>query len=272
MVKDLEEKARLRWHKAIMNLREKGEEYKHRSLPNASMMTARSSRRQRDRRASLYLNHGKAHTLWIPNQHSVKQPMKQKQELLERRKSLLSRVKATQHVLKIQKGELAKVSETSEEEEEEKQGKEEEEEKEGNKGAKQSDGALAGRGKRQHAVKNVVGQRKSGSKKIDVRKLSLRFHDIVSQYVAAMPQSTSQSESLPMDHDKVPSLESTSEQDGAIPFQKWKRQFIERQQSKEEREKDTKGSPYTITLSDTRADTPLEQAEITEATSVAEPN
>ena len=201
--------------------------------------------------------------------------MKHKQELLERQKALMSRVKATQHVLKIQKGELARISETSEEEEEkEREGEEEEEEEEGGKG---SDGTgiptLTGKGRWQHAIKSVVGEKR---KKIDVKKLSTHFHDIVSQYVAAM-QSASQSESPPMDHDETPSLESTSEQDGAIPFQKWKRQFIERQQSKEEREKNAKGSLYetaTVTFSDTvmEADTLPEDAEIAEATSAAEPN
>ena len=278
MEKDPEGKTRLRWRKAIMKLGEKGEEYELTSLPNLS----RKTRRQKDT-PSLYLNRGKSHTVWKPNQHSgkwrstfsdvVNEAIKRKQELLERQKSLQSRVKATQDVLKIQKGELARVCESSEEGEEEELGKEEEEEEEkGGNGTKQGGGTgvhtLAGKGRWQHAIKNVVGEQKSESKKKNLKKLSLHFHDIVNQYYAAMPQSTFQSGSLPMDCDEAPSLESASVQDGVIPFQKWKRRFIERQQSKEGREKSTKGSLHETTT--VIPDTIAEEAEITEDSSAAD--
>ena len=278
MEKDPKGKARLRWRKAIMKLKEKGEEYELTSLSSSSKTATRKTRRQKDT-PSLYLNHGKAHTVWKPNQHSgkwrstfsdvVNEAIKHKQELIERQKSLQCWVKATQDVLKIQKGELARVYESSEEGEEEEQGKEEEEEEEeeGGKGAKQGGvHTLAGKERWQHAIKTVVGE-KSESKNKDMKKLSLHFHDIVNQYFAAMPQSTFQSGSLPMDHDEAPSLESASMQDGVIPFQKWKRRFIERQWSKEEREKNTKGSLHETTT--VIPDTIAEEAEVTSA---AEPN
>lgn len=274
VAKDPKTKARLRWRKAMaMGLEEKGEEHELTPLPNSSKTATRKTGR---RKSSLYLTHGKEHTVWKPKHHSktghptfsdvVKEAIKRKQELQERQKSLLDRVQATQDVLKIQKSELAKISESSE------KGIQEEE---GVKEAKRSDEfgvpTLTSKGRWQRAVKNVTGEKKSESKKNDMKIFGLHFHDIVNQYVAAMPQSTSQSEFPPKDHSGPSALESTSVQNGGIPLQRWKRLFNEGQRLKGEREKTTEGLLHETTIP-APSDTVPEEAEITEVTSATESN
>ena len=176
-----------------------------RTTSGAQRITRRLSRKK-----SLYLSRGKIHAVWKPRQRSenilsvnaVKDPVKQQDDLFERRRKVLAQIQATRFALDVQKKELAELPETTE----------------------------VGK-KWQRAIKKVIEEESEKSvKQKDVVKISRRFHDIVTQHVEAMSQVQPALAS--------PMSDMGSELDGAfspraraqtrvIPVRQWKSQYRE---------------------------------------------
>ena len=149
-----------------------------------STSKTKSIRAKRDKQKALYLDRGQKHTVWIPKRQSkpsagftdvVMEVVKHEQSLLERQRRLHNRVMATQHCLKVQREVI-----TDEDDE----------------GSGRTQQSTANKQKKWKKVITKVMEENAKMKR-KPSKTSLRFHDIVSQYVEATskcdqetPQST----------------------------------------------------------------------------------
>ena len=131
-------------------------------------LKAEERRARRRRNHSIYLNAGERHTVWKPKHSTIIEGKRNKKDILERRRKLLNRVWATQQVLKVQRETLASIPEENEEE---------------GSGVHPT---TTERKMWQKAIAKVIEQNPESIKK---EKKSMHFHDIVSQYVAAMSTS-----------------------------------------------------------------------------------
>ena len=154
---------------------------------------------------------------------------KYKQDLHERQQKLLSRVQATREVLKVQREELATLEEEKKTEEEE----EEEEEEEGAREILSPGRHTMTRRQWRNVIARVMEERGSNAERRERRnrkKHSMYFHNIVSQYVAAMAKPSPYSEHSPMlPHsslrNRVPSstsLKVAPLRTGVVPLRQWK--------------------------------------------------
>lgn len=202
-------------------------------------------------RTSLYLRNGKAHSVWKPRRYTERNPAsgisneveEQRQDLHERQQNLLSRVQATRDVLKEQKEELARHPEENqsgveEKEEEEKEGEEKKEER-----AQESDQTHTNSEQRwQYAIKSVMKKKAGPSTTKDLKRMPWQFHDVVSQYIATVSQSSPHSEAQPTVAQErqraptVPCIKSSSAEDGVIPLRQWKSHYYASKKVKQERQ------------------------------------
>lgn len=201
-------------------------------------------------RTSLYLRDGKAHSVWKPKRHTERKPAsgitneveEQRQDLHERQQNLLSRVQATRDVLKEQKEELARHPEdnlSGVEEEKEKEGEEEKEEER----AQESDQTHTNSERRwQYAIKSVMKKKVGQNTRKDLKRMPWQFHDVVSQYIATVSQSSPHSEAQPtvaQERQRAPTapcVKSSSTEDGVIPLRQWKSQYYASKKVKQERQ------------------------------------
>ena len=226
----------------------------------------RHSRRRKKSVRSVYLRDGDVHAVWKPSKPSVSSPtiptppparfvdvvhevMRQhgKENLRERQRKLLSRVTATQQVLKEQNEELAAVAELTEEDEEE-------EEKDVAPRSVSAPGQrdTPGRKMWQHLIKSVIDKKKQTEKdkKRNRKRSTVHFHEVVANRMASMdpagagglpsiseqnvngvPQViTPVSPQKPRRKTSVPwRRQDAVTPSGAIPFTEWKNHFYERQ-------------------------------------------
>ena len=222
----------------------------------------RHGRRRKKSVRSVYLHDGETHTVWKPSAPSpvtpaappshfadvVHEVMRQngKLNLRERQRQLLSRVTATQQVLKEQNEELATVAELTEDEGEE--------DREGEQRSVSAPGQrdTPGRKMWQHLIKSVIDEKKESEKdrKRNRKRSTVHFHEVVTNKVASMeppravtlPSTSEQGETATVNNPVTPrkttrrktSVISRGRLDtvtpsGAIPFMEWKSQFYERQ-------------------------------------------
>ena len=220
---------------------------------------------QQTRRQSIYLEDGDEHRVWKPTNRSPSpgpcdsvQDVKENMEnLQERQRKLLRRIQATRHVMKMQMGEMALISELSdqssdddeeeeevvgeeeweeEEEEEEEENWEENEEKEvevrevrkvGNyDGVRVKE--LSDRAKWQYTIKRIMNKNDCGKRRKrkaqHLNRLSTIFHDYISQYVAAM--SDNETEEIDI-QGKAAGVDSHFNSVGVMPFKQWKSNFCD---------------------------------------------
>ena len=199
----------------------------------------KSIKEKKERRKALYLDEGQAHTVWKPKHLTKKQSSgvsttmleleKQRQDLHERQQKLLSRVKATQEVLKVQREELATLD------------KDDTEEEGIQDNAQQL--TLNERGKRQNVITRETEENsKLKKKRRNRKKRSMHFHNSVSQYVAAMAKHSPYRETptaVPF-RNRVPStmsLKATSLQMGVMPLRQWKSLVFEEHKVTDARQK-----------------------------------
>ena len=165
------------------------------SEPTTRTATTRvRSNRQRRRIESIGLRLGRVHSIWKPKQRSATgpteleevqaRPIRRKESLYDRQRKVLARIQIAQQVLKTQQEELAAThSERGEEVGEE-----------GGEGGRRkklstsSSSSLAVQPglKWKRAIKTMIEEKSNKDKKKDVAVLSRRFHNLVSQQVAAM--------------------------------------------------------------------------------------
>ena len=218
-------------------------------------------RRKRSVR-SVYLRDGEVHSVWKPKKVQpvtnpittptlppsnfadvVHEVMRQhgKLNLRERQRQLLSRVTATQAVLKEQNEELAAGAGMTDEEDDE-----EKKEGVGERTAASTGGNRETPSKKmwQHAIKTVIDENKNDDEKTKKRirkKSTVRFHEVVTNKVATMdnvgsrglpsiseqpaPQTPNVKRKLSLSRKR----QETTTPSGAIPFTEWKNQFYERQ-------------------------------------------
>lgn len=182
----------------------------------------KSIKAKKERRRALYLDEGQAHAVWKPKRYNKKvhvavsvhtamlEMEKYKQDLHERQQKLLSRVQATREVLKVQREELA----TLDEEE------------------KIPDEAMDRRQWR-NVITRVMEENGTDTDRRERRnrkKQSMYFHNIVSQYVAAMTKQSPSSETAPsLTHNSLKrrapsytSLKVAPLRTGVMPLRQWK--------------------------------------------------
>ena len=202
-------------------------------------------------RTSLYLRDGKAHSVWKPKRHTERkrvsrvdnEVVEQKQDLHERQQNLLSRVQATRDVLKEQKEELARQPEEHQSgmEVEEKEKEREDEEEEGDRESDQTHTSTTnGEQRWQHAIRSVMEENVGKKTRKDLKRMPWQFHDVVSQYVAAVSQPSPHSEAQPVvaqERQRAPTTPyMKSEQDRVISLRQWKSQYYESKKVKQERQ------------------------------------
>ena len=220
-------------------------------------------RRRKKSVRSVYLRDGEVHAVWKPTKSSVPSPttptpppsrfadlvhevMRQhgKENLRERQKKLLSRVTATQQVLKEQNEELAAVAELTEEEEEEK-------EVEPRSASAPGQRDTPGKKMWQHLIKSVIDEKKQSDKdrKRNRKRSTVHFHEVVTNKVASMgdavagglPSISEQGDTAPLPATTPISPQKPRRKismgwrrqdaitpSGAIPFTEWKNHFYER--------------------------------------------
>ena len=241
-----------------------------RSHPNRLNSLGDSGHRGDGRRKksvrSVYLRDGEVHSVWKPKKTPslaspttptppppnfadvVQEVMRQhgKTNLRERQRQLLSRVTATQAVLKEQNQELAAGGTMTDEEEEEDEKKKKEV---GEKRSASTGGHRDTPSKMmwQQAIKSIINENKNDddekTKKRIRKRSTVRFHEVVTSKLATMDTATgtrglpSISEQ-PAPHSPQKARRKTSlcrkrqeatTPSGAIPFVEWKNQFYERQ-------------------------------------------
>ena len=170
-----------------------------------STSKTKSIKAKRDKRNALYLDRGRRHTVWTPKRPSktsvgftdvVMEVVKNRQSLLERQRRLRNRVMATQHVLKVQREVI-----TNEDEEE-------------------SGKIQQSTGNKQKKWKKVITKvmEENAKMKRNPSKTSIRFHDIVSQYVEATSK---------CDNDNAQSTATQAKAAARKSLRHWKSQFME---------------------------------------------
>lgn len=142
----------------------------------------RSIKQKQQRRKALYLDNGEAYTIWKPKyskknvsagaSNTVLEMDKQKQDLYERQQKVLSRVQATREVLKVQREELATLEDETEE--------------------TSVQQFTSDREKSSHTITGMTLTKENDKEKEQQsrKKLSMYFHNTVSQYVAVMMKSS----------------------------------------------------------------------------------
>ena len=185
----------------------------------------RSIKAKLDHRRALYLDEGQVHTVWKPKRvirpvssKTIFELEKHKQDLQERQQKLLSRVQATREVMKVKREELVTLEEDEMEEEEE------EESVRFNTQRQMSD--------KGHRVITKRGNLEVKKKERRNRKRqSTYFHNVVSQYVAAMTKTSPNRDSahIPTSLNPFrnrisssPSLKEATLHTGVMPLRQWK--------------------------------------------------
>ena len=168
------------------------------SEPMARIATTRvRSTRRRQRIQSIGLRPGRIHSIWKPKQRSATDPLEldevqakpiqRKETLYDRQWKVLARIQITQQVLKTQQKELAATH--SERGEEVGERREDGRRKKSTTSSSSSLPVQPGL-KWQRAIKTMIEEKSNKDKKKDVAILSRRFHNLVSQQVAAMSKSS----------------------------------------------------------------------------------
>ena len=149
--------------------------------------------------------------MWTPRRPSkpcagftdiVMEVMRNKQDLLERQQRLRSRIMATQQVLKVQREEMAAMSD-----------------EDGEEDSTVQEAAAEKKKKWQRAIKKVMEDNTKAKKKPSKR--SIHFHDVVSQYVATM--STSSHDDATVDQFTV----TQAKAEARNSLRQWRSQYME---------------------------------------------
>ena len=136
----------------------------------------RSIKQKQQRRKALYLDNGKAYTIWKPKyskttgaSNTVLEMDKQKQDLYERQQKVLSRVQATREVLKVQREELATLEDETENSVQQ---------------------CTTVREKWSNTITRMTKENEKEKEQQSRKKRSTYFHNTVSQYMAVMMKSS----------------------------------------------------------------------------------
>lgn len=195
---------------------------------NSTLLRSESKRQsikaKQERRQALYLDEGQAHMVWKPKRvgrkplteitTAMQEMEKHRQDLHERQQKLLSRVQATREVLKVHKEELATLVE--------------------DKSPTQRQTSE----KRWRTAITKVMEENEEMRRRKRNKKSLYFHEIVTQYVAAMAKEKSKAAKTQMaakpEAPKAPKKQAPKKRPpantvkmaplhrGAIPLRTWK--------------------------------------------------
>ena len=223
----------------------------------------KSIKAKKERRKALYLDEGQAHAVWKPKHLDRKQSggtataliemEKNKQDLLERQQKLLSRVQATREVLKVQREELATMEEGEGEEEVSRINARPRRFSENPRRRTLSD-----KGNWQTVVtREMEDTREMQRERRNRKKRSMHFHNIVSQYVAAMSKTSPHRETHPATAaaaqytfgNRAPSstsLKATPLQVGVMPLRQWKSLIFEDHKITDARHKHFSPNQFTF--------------------------